>query len=179
MQPTEAPLVETPEYQQAVADHYRRKAYRRQQRQRLRTRLNILPALKTDATFMRGSHVDDGFGNDEASRRIAYQKAAAAGMTPSGRYMSQLADELGDPKAWVNTRDEVKHICEQRGYSCTGAVDVKAREPDGPDPFDEPYMVADDIVEEAVKKELGDETVGQQERDDLWHKTREKFSGRP
>lgn len=160
-----------------VQETLNRKHYRARRRQELRSTVVPIPHIQTDTTFMVGS--DDGFGQDELARNVAYQKAKAAGVTPSGRYISQLADSLGDPKAWVNSRAEVKRVCEQRGYSCDGAVKVKAREPDGPNPFDEPYMVADDIVQDAVQKQLAGEQVHGQEKADLVHKTREKLSGRP
>jgi hypothetical protein len=106
--------------------------------------------LSTDTTFLLGG---DGFGADDATRRLAYQQAKAAGINPEGkRYSPQLARKglrWKDPEAWVSSKDDVRRVCESRGLGCEGAVTVKAREPEqGID--DVPYSVAPDIVERNV-----------------------------
>ena len=158
-------------------EELRRKRYRFHRRRELRSLAVPCPALVTDTTFLAGTGSDDGFGNDEMSRRIAYRKARAAGVTPTGRHISQIADELGDPKAWCSSRADVKRICEERGYSCDD-LKVKGRSPDSPDPWDKPYEVAEDIVKESVQKELAGERIGVQERLDLEESTRQRLSGR-
>jgi len=169
--------------QEALRRHYdrqnerSRKQYRARRRQELRSRVIPVPALVTDTTWMKGSHNDDGFGDDTFAREIAYAKAKAAGITPSGRYVSQLADELGDPKAWVNTRSDAKRLVEGQGASCAD-LKVKARPIDEPDDWDKPYEVADDIVQEAVNAEIAGHHVGAQERSDLEESKRNQFSGR-
>jgi hypothetical protein len=118
----------------------------------------------------------DGFDSDE-DRLAAHQAAKAAGVTPSGRYISQLAEFPHDPRGWVNSTAEVKRKCEEQGFSCDGAVKVKARPTSGPGHLEEPYVVADDIVQEAVTKEIGDNVVSAQERGDLEEKLRKRYSG--
>lgn len=169
-------------YQKELADRDQEQkedaARNARQRKRGRTTLNICTTIQgTDSQFLSGSQDDDGFGNDQMSRQIAYRKARAAGFTPTGRYISQIADELGDPKAWFSHKADVKRVCEERGYSCDGSgAKVKARPVDGPDPWDEPYRVADDIVQESVEKELAGQRIGTQERMDLEESTRRRFS---
>jgi len=144
-----------------------------ERRRELRTKLNICPSIKTDSIFLRGG---DGFDNDE-ERLQAHAVAKSAGVTPSGRYISQLAEYPYDPRAWVNSVAEVKQRCQQEGFSCDGAVKVKARPTDGPGHLEVPYQVADDIVEEAVTKEIGENVVSAQERADLADKLRKRYSG--
>ena len=138
-----------------------------------RTTLNICPSLQTDTTFLKGG---DGFDSDE-DRLAAHEAAKAAGVTPSGRYISQLAEYPHDPRAWVNSTAEVKRRCEERGYSCDGAVQVKARAISGPGHLEEPYQVAEDIVQEGVDNQLGENVVSAQERVDLEDKLRKRYSG--
>jgi hypothetical protein len=154
------------------------KQYRAKRRRELRGTIPIPAIQGTDSQFLKGTHDDDGFGSDEMSRQIAYRRAAAAGVTPSGRYISQLADSLGDPKAWMDTTADARRACEQGGYSCDGAVKVRARPVDTPDPWDEPYEVADDVVQESVDKELAGQQVSTQERADLEQSHRRRASGK-
>lgn len=132
-----------------------------------------MPSIQTDTTFLEGG---DGFDSDE-DRLAAHKAARAAGVTPSGRYISQLAEFPHDPRAWVNSTAEVKRRCEQSGFSCDGAVKVKASPISGPGHLEEPYQVADDIVQEGVAKQLGDNVVSAQERGDLEDKLRKRYSG--
>ena len=139
-----------------------------------RTTLNICPSIQgSDSNFLRGG---DGFDSDE-DRLAAHKAAEAAGVTPSGRYISQLAEYPYDPGAWVNSTAEVKRRCEEQGFSCDGAVKVKASPTSGLGHLEEPYQVADDIVQESVAKELGDNVVSAQERGDLEDKLRKRYSG--
>ncbi len=139
-----------------------------------RTLLDICPAIKgSDSDFLGGR---DSFDSDE-DRLAAHQAARAAGVMPSGRYISQLAEFPHDPRAWVNSTAEAKRKCEEGGFSCDGAVNVKPSAPTGPGHLEEPYQVAEDIVQEGVAKELGDNVVSAQERGDLEDKLRKRYSG--
>lgn len=68
--------------------------------------------------------------------------------SPTGKVLlGGLCQYPGDPAAWVpadsSARDYVKKLCESRGQSCEGMVEVAGAEP-GPVGK---YRVADDLVE--------------------------------
>lgn len=125
----------------------------------------------TSTTFM--ANRDDGFGLDDVARKRAYKKARAQGINPTGKvWMPGL-------NAWIEGRDDVKHICEARGLGCQGAgLNVKARQPENP-PEEKPYRVADDIVANEVERIVEDQKgdVGPKERKQLAETIREDFSG--
>jgi hypothetical protein len=89
------------------------------------------PGLLTDATFMEGKW--DG-GITDLKTRLRYKGIAEkAGVNAEGRqYVSGLANYPGDPAAWVDGTSEIKAKCEQRGWNCTGAVEVTSKEPKAP-----------------------------------------------
>lgn len=124
---------------------------------------------------MRDAHVDDGFGSDQRSRRIAHARARAAGVNPNGkRFIPQLCPqgEPFSPKAWVSDTHDVIQRCTIEGWGCDGAVKVRARPHDTAPP---PYRIADDIVESHVKQEIGNNDVSSKERTELSHKVREQL----
>lgn len=130
--------------------------------------------LNTDSQFMRGS--DDGFGTDDRSRKLAYAKARAAGVNPTGKRfmpnMVPLGDEPFSPKGWVSDRHDVLQRCTEEGWDCDGAVKVRAR---SHDTAPQPYRIADDIVESHVEQEIGGNAVSPKERTELSHKVRERL----
>lgn len=44
------------------------------------------------------------------------------------KYISQIADYPGDPKAYVSGRGDIQRICEERGWGCHGAVKCKVND---------------------------------------------------
>ena len=126
--------------------------------------------LSTSTTFM--ANRDDGFGNDNLSRKRHHAKARAAGINPTGKVWSpQLS-------AWYESRDDVRRICEQKGMACEGLVNVKAP---AVEVKDEPYRVDDSLVREEVativeEKYQGD--IGTKEQADLTETTRKRLTGR-
>ena len=146
------------------------------------------PALQTDTRFMQGSHLDDGFGNDERSRRIARAKAAAAGVNVSGMKYSPQLCPLGEtlsPKAWYGSRDDVKRRAAEKSCGVDGSVHYTPPSgvQDNRNPLDEPYHVADDIVEKLIERDVIEQTGGKgamipvKEYRDLKEKTRKRLSG--
>ena len=116
------------------------------------------PALLTDTRFL-AQRVSDPFGGDELSRRQALAKARAAGVNTEGKvYISGLGDERFDPRNWVESRDDIRRQCERTGRSCQGQVNVKAREPEV-SPNEEPYRVADDIIEAEAQSRVEESGV--------------------
>lgn len=79
------------------------------------------PSVQSDTTFHkgRGTLLDQMEGDDAAVHRLT-EKAKARGYTPGANdvYISQLADSLGDPKAFFKPsegRAELKKRLEQTG----------------------------------------------------------------
>lgn len=114
------------------------------------------PGIVTDSLFNIGQVNHNQFANDPDTGRRYLKIARRRGVNVSGAtYMGSLARFPGDPEAWVHGRGDVKRLCDRRGYSCEGSVNVKVREvapplADGP-------VVATDIVEREVKKIVAQE----------------------
>ncbi len=133
--------------------------------------------IQTDATFAAG--LDKvGVMADPSTRKHHLDKANAAGVSTAGKvYMSQLASEPGDPRAWVSQMDaksEIKKRCIDKGWGCEGGVSVPV--PTDEPPLDETPFLADDIVQDAADEyvaELG-EDVSPKERLEIEDKIREE-----
>jgi hypothetical protein len=141
-------------------------------------RCNIAPGVCTDSTFLAGG--DDGFKDDNMSRKMARSKARAAGVNPEGKkYMPGLARFHGDPRAWVSGKSDVKRICEKEGWACTGAVNVKGVERDEPNPLDEAYSVDPKLVDREIetKELLAGERYSKKERESLKDSLVTQYSG--
>lgn len=107
------------------------------------------PMVRSDSTFLRGHANGRQFETTPHLGDAYAAEARAAGVNVNGKvYLSSLAAFPGDPRAWVSDRGDVQRVCEERGWSCEGAVTVKPRSslngpPQGP-------AVADDLVDRAV-----------------------------
>lgn len=136
------------------------------------------PNVSTDTTFMAGSHVDDGFGTNEWSRKQARAKAKAAGVDINGaRYCPQLCPqgESLSPKAWVRGKADVKRRCQELGVGCEGSVKVPEPSHEFAEP--KPYRVADSIVNDRVQREIEGKHFSKKEIADLREKTAKRLSG--
>ena len=106
------------------------------------------PVLKLDSNIMSG--MDDGFGPDDFSRKIAKEQAEAAGVVTSGaKFHPGLCREghFLDPQAWYHSPEEVKKKAAALGRNVSGSIthtsvpkDEKYIE------ADKPYRVAPDMV---------------------------------
>ena len=111
-----------------------------------------VPNLFTETTFTIG--MDDGFGNNDFKRRIAYKKAREAGVNPTGKIYCPGLCRRGmpyDPRAWVsasNARAEARKRCRELGYASED-LGVKHVEPEN-DPQDKPYRPAPSLVQKEV-----------------------------
>jgi hypothetical protein len=116
------------------------------------------PGACTDREFMYGKRHVDQFENEPEVGRLYRAIAARYGVSTQGKfYMSQLADFPGDPRAWIDSKDDIRRICEQRGWGCEGIVNVQpARYKDDGQTDDGPYMVAEDIVEEEFQSHVAE-----------------------
>ena len=103
------------------------------------------PGLRTDAQFLHGRH--DAFGTDDAGLA---SRLRARGADPNGVYHSSLARYVGDPEAVVSGRDGIRKVCEKRGWSCEGTVNVRGRVEHTP--LD--GGVAEDIVARETAREI-------------------------
>lgn len=121
----------------------------------------------TDSIFFAGTGtLLDQFGGDEEEVGRVVKAAKANGYTPNPNdfYAMSLANKPGDPQAFISHsggRGHIRRVCEERGVSCTGAVNYTAP-PQPPRP----------------KKKLADRLVRRIERNmikanpDLAHKDR-------
>lgn len=141
------------------------------------TKLFSVPAaIRMDTRFMAGSDLDDGFGNDQRSRKIAYAKARAAGVNPAGKKYCPSLCRKGkpfDPQAWVADTTDVKRICQKNGWGCDGAVKVPMQHIDEPE---QPYRVADDLVQKHADAEIGGHSIGIKEYRNVCEKVRKRLT---
>jgi len=105
--------------------------------------LRQAPRCMTDSVFFSSvGTLDKQFGNDTESLNRTVSIAKKHGYTPNPNdyYNASLANFVGDPKAFIPAtggRGHIQKVCEERGTACSGAVTVKARQPDS-DPLDNP-----------------------------------------
>ena len=110
--------------------------------------LGQAPSPQTDATFTSGWCNGNQFEDQPWVGDLYKREAVAAGVDITGRrYLHQLADYPGDPRAWVSDRGDVRRVCEEAGRHCRGAVNYNPPAPTS-GPVDAP--LADDIVFEKV-----------------------------
>ncbi len=86
------------------------------------------PRAVTDDTFRANQGNANGgqFADDPHVGDFYKSVAAKAGVSTTGKtYLGGLAEYPGDPEAWVDSRGDVKRVCEKRGWGCEGAVTTK------------------------------------------------------
>jgi hypothetical protein len=119
------------------------------------------PQSKTDKEFLsnwgaNGSQFED---NPEQGDFYAAE-ARRQGIDITGAvYLSGLANFPGDPRAWVRGRGDAKKLCEERGWGCSGDVNVR------PAPVlcqQHGVALGEDIIESEIDTILED--VPEQER---------------
>jgi hypothetical protein len=112
------------------------------------------PNIKgTDSGFLKGHCNGSQFEKTPSIGNHYLEEAKRHGIDVKGKvYLSQLATFPGDPRAWVADQHDVQKVCEERGWGCEGAVNVKSVpliEPPAPPP-----AVAPDIVDGKVAEIL-------------------------
>jgi len=136
------------------------------------------PRGHTDASFtqFRGT-LEQQFAGDPEGLAQVVAAAKRQGYTPSYTdvYLPNLADSVGDPRAFVKTRGELKKVCEERGLECTGTVNVKGRERrEIPN-----VRLADDIAEAAVNDMIRENPdLSRKNRKELKEQVIEKHGGK-
>lgn len=135
--------------------------------------LGQAPGSRTDREFWAGLH----WGEKDPVARDHYARLARRdGVDTAGKiYLSQLAEHPGDPRAWVSDRHDVRKVCEERGYGCTGDVTVKGREiTRGP----QPAPLGEDIVQREVERlTKQDPGLAYKDQRELHEMVREQHSG--
>jgi hypothetical protein len=135
------------------------------------------PHVLSSMRMFHGSE-DDGFGTDNHHRMKARAIARANGVNPEGKkYFPMLAEKPLDPNAWMSDDTDIRRRCEEKGWSCDGAVQVKGPTIDTPDA--KPYQVAPDIVQKRIDEIELDEGVKLtgRERMDIQENLTTKLSG--
>lgn len=123
------------------------------------------PGSRTDREFLRGHCAGNQFEKTPWIGDIYKRRAEAAGVDITGKvYYGTLAEYPGDPRAWITGRGDAQRLCEERGWGCEGAVNVKMREPANP-PAE--VAVAEDIVRDHVDRRLECMEPGDRQRADV------------
>lgn len=107
------------------------------------------PQLNTDTAYMAGKWEQNDKTLDH-HRKLAKK----AGVSTQGRtYLKSLARYPGDPRAWVDSKGDIRRVCEQEGWGCDGVVKTKLKQEEPPPPVD----VAPHLLKKYVAQELAKE----------------------
>jgi len=125
------------------------------------------PRSKTDREFLAGHCNGNQFEKTPHIGDLYLQEAREANVDPTGKvYLAGLARFPGDPEAWISGRSDVKRVLEQRGWGCTGTMEVKA--PQLENPPVRPALAEDivndkvmDILDNVPEKDLPSVDVGE------------------
>ena len=113
------------------------------------------PGANTDREFFVGQkQLCDQFTPIMLDKYVKQARKAGYNPSPNDVYLGQLARFPGDPEAFVSPsggRSQIKKVLEQRGWGCTGAVNVQRRD-EAPD--EKATGLASDLVEDFVKQEI-------------------------
>jgi hypothetical protein len=82
------------------------------------------PGVSTTKTFLEGMSTNGSqFESKPEIGDYLARDLKKSGGSPKGKvYLSGLALYPGDPKAWVSDKSDVKRVCRERDYDCSGAV---------------------------------------------------------
>lgn len=136
------------------------------------------PGSKTEREFFAGRHtLAQQFEGNDGQLNAIVAAARRKGFEPSANmiYDSTLADDLGDPKAFISPgggTTELRRKVEFAGKGCDGAVKIKAREPERPI---EAGPLAPDLVQEIIEQKIQQNPdLARVDRRDLVADVREK-----
>ena len=90
-----------------------------------------------------------------AVNRNMHYLAKQAGINTEGKYHVSCLGRYDNPLAWVSTIEDVKTSLKMQGISARGLVNYQ--HPEAPPPEQTGYRLADDIVDEELKKRLSQE----------------------
>ena len=110
------------------------------------------PGVKTDTTFFAGKLHKDQFDGSQQGRAMR-KMAEKAGVSTSGKvYYHSLARFAGDPKAWIDSTNDIKRVCRENGLKCEG--DVKVEGTDHEARPREKYELNPAVVDRYVREEV-------------------------
>jgi hypothetical protein len=131
------------------------------------------PSVMSDSVFMEGRCNGNQFEDAPWIGNIYQAEAKAAGVDTKGaHYLHGLAAYPGDPKAWVRSRGDVQRVCEERGWGCQGAVNVKPR---AHDPKADTPVAADIVEAEVMAAVERDPELARKPAGELAHEATEKL----
>lgn len=134
----------------------------------------------TDRAYMQGRQLGGAqFEGIPLVGRHHLKIAHDAGVSVTGKwYAGTLARPgfPGDPEAWVSSLDDLRAIVKRRGWTCTGAVEIK--EPRYLDVEPQAYHVADDLVEQYVEDAIAEDPALEMKRADVKEAIAVKLAGR-
>ncbi len=114
------------------------------------------PFLMTDSVFLEGRCNGNQFEKRPAHGDAYKKKANAAGVSTTGKvYLSGLAEEPGDPRAWVSGRGDVRRLLEERGWNSQGAVNHTTERSEPPPAMDIAPDLVTELAEKAVEQDPG------------------------
>lgn len=109
------------------------------------------PSLQTDTRWLTGHCNGSQFADDPRTQQMGeyYRSVARArGVSTEGAiYKSQLARFPGDPEAWVRSKADCVKVAAKRGMTLEGGIKYKPPASVNDVPDEQPYRVADDIVD--------------------------------
>lgn len=117
------------------------------------------PRSMTDREFFEGQGtLAKQFEGDERALDKLVENARARGYTPNYNdvYIGGLAKYPGDPEAFISPsggRGQIQRLCEKRGWECSGAVNVKHRQPET-DPREKREKLGKDLTLRKMQQEI-------------------------
>lgn len=125
-----------------------------------------------DKTFNAGVNPGGNqFADNPALGDYYAREARAKGINISGAtYLSGMARYPGDPEAFIRDRGDIRRICEERGWSCDGAVKVGSRQ------YDDAPAAGPGVADDLIASEMADRMAANPElrpSEELWHQTRD------
>lgn len=132
----------------------------------------------TDRAYMQGRALNGAqFDGIPLVGKHHRAMADAAGISTTGKwYAGTLARFPGDPEAWVSGLDDLRETVQRRGWTCTGAIEVK--QPKYLDVAPPKYQVADDLVERYVEDAIAEDPSLATKRDSVKEAIATKLAGR-
>jgi len=115
------------------------------------------PGIRTDTTFFAGKLSKDQF-DGSLQGRIMRKMAEKAGVSTSGKvYYHSLAQYPGDPRAWIDSTNDIRRICKEQNLKCTGDIKVEGHDHDArpAEKYELNPRVVDRYVREELKKDPG------------------------
>lgn len=131
------------------------------------------PGERTDRGFLAGTENGRQFEKTPHIGEYYRKVAESKGQNVKGKkYLGQLADYPGDPRAWVDGRGDIQRRCEEKGWGCTGTVKTKRHDVEPSKGVD----IAPDLLERYTRQEIAKEggVVSPKRREEIRESVRAK-----